>query len=246
MQGILDRGGRQKLYSQLADLIRTQIQAGQVKEGELLPTEDSLCKTYSVSKAVVRQAMTELAREGYVHKRQGVGTFASKPKLAEGPVMVGALSDRVLDFGLALDTQVVQKAPSAVPSEMAALFQGEPPEQVFKLVRLRRVKGKPVLLETAYVVTALCPGLALDDLKSQSLFDLIEQRYHLRLAKVAASFDLTALGEREAGLLKAPSGTSAILYDQILYLPEGQVLGLIRSLCPAGEHRISFQWIRED
>jgi len=246
MHGILDRGGRQKLYSQLSDLLREQIQGGQIQEGELLPTEDNLCKTYSVSKAVVRQAMMELAREGYVIKRQGVGTFASKPKLVEGPVMVGALTDRVLDFGLAFDTQVVQKGPSVVPSEMATLFRGEPPEQVFKLVRLRRVKARPVLLETAYIVSTLCPGLALDDLKSQSLFDLIEKRYHLKIHKMAGSFDLTALGEREAGLLKTSAGTSAILYDQILYLQDEQVLGLIRSLCPAGGHRFTFEWIRPE
>ena len=131
IKGVLDRGGKHKLYSQLADVIRSQIQVGQIKEGELLPTEDSLCKTYSVSKAVVRQAMTELAREGYVIKRQGVGTFAQLPKLAEGPVIATSLSDRVLNFGVALETQVIQKGTSAVPSGLEPLFQDAPPYRSF-------------------------------------------------------------------------------------------------------------------
>ena len=112
--------GRSSIFN-WPDLLREQIKAGQLKQGELLPTEDSFCKTYEVSKAVVRQAMTELAREGYVLKRQGIGTFAAEPEVREGPVMIGGLNDRVLDFGIALDTQVIHKGPSVLPSEMAQL-----------------------------------------------------------------------------------------------------------------------------
>jgi GntR family transcriptional regulator len=244
MQAVLDRSGEKKLYIQLAELIRAQIKNDQLKAGDLLPTEDAFCRTYSVSKAVVRQAMMELAREGWVIKRQGVGTFAAKPKIAEGPVMLVPLTDRILDFGAGLDTQVVYKGVSAVPSNLAVLFQGDVPDQMFKLIRVRRIKGRPALLETAYVISRLCPGLALDDLKSQSLFELIEKRYHLRIDKVATSFDLTPLGEREAQLLKESPGKMAILYDQVLFLEGGQVLGLIRSICPEGKSRISFEWTR--
>ena len=145
-----------------------------------------------------------------------------------------------------IDTQVVQKGPSAVPSEMVGLFQGNVPEQLFKLVRLRRVKGRAVLLETAYMVSTFCPGLPLDDLKNQSLYELIEKRYNLKIHKVAGSYDITLLGEREAGLLKLPTGKEAILYDQLLYLQGDQILGLIRSICPSGEHRMSHEWIRRE
>lgn len=244
LSAFLERSSGKKLYSQLADHIRAQILSGHLKEGDLLPTENEYCKVFSVSKAVVRQAMMELAREGYVIKHQGKGTYASKPRLVEGPVLGVALCDRILDYGTALDTQVVHKGASVVPSEMASLFKEGAPEQVFKLIRLRRIKGQPVLLETAYIVSTLCPGLALDDLKNQSLFDLIENRYHLRIQKVACSFDLTPLGEREAQLLKVPTGKAAILFDQILYLQAEQVLGLIRSICPSEEHHLSFEWVR--
>jgi GntR family transcriptional regulator len=245
MVGVLDRTGGQKLYIQLAELIREQIKAGQIKEGDLLPTEDNFCRSYEVSKAVVRQAMTELAREGWVLKRQGIGTFASRPQFREGPVMVTGLSDRILDFGLAFETHVIHKGPAALPSDLTALFGGEPPDIMFKIVRLRRVKGSPVLLETAYIHAALCPGLALDDLKNQSLFELIEKRYNLRIQKVACSVDMTSLGEREADLLKAPVGKPALLFDQILTLAGDRTLGFIRSLCPSGDHRIAFEWTRQ-
>jgi GntR family transcriptional regulator len=242
--GILDRGGRQKLYSQLSDMIREQIQSGEIKEGQLLPTEDSLCKNFSVSKAVVRQAMTELAREGYVQKRQGIGTFASKPRNVEGPLMTCALTDRVLDFGRALETIVIHKSPSVVPSEMQRLFNNNAPDQVFKLIRLKRVKSEPVLLETAYVVTTYCPGLALDDLKNQSLFELIETRYRLRVHRVATCLDITPLGQREAELLQSQPGRPALLMDQVIYISEEQVLALVRSICPQGSHRLTFEYQR--
>ena len=45
---VLNRDSGKKLYIQLAEVIRGQIQAGQMQEGQILATEDSFCKKYEV------------------------------------------------------------------------------------------------------------------------------------------------------------------------------------------------------
>ncbi|MDN5697844.1 MAG: GntR family transcriptional regulator, partial [Rubrobacter sp.] len=48
--------------------------------GEALPPERSLCEMFEVSRVTLRRALDELAREGYLVRRQGSGTFVARPK----------------------------------------------------------------------------------------------------------------------------------------------------------------------
>jgi len=49
-----------------------------LRPGDRLPTEMELCDLYHVSRAPIRQALTELAREGYLYRRAGQGTFVAR------------------------------------------------------------------------------------------------------------------------------------------------------------------------
>ena len=66
-------------YQQLKRILVTEIQS--LNEGDLLPSESDLCRTYSVSRTVVRQALDEIEREGLVVKVKGKGTFVTGRKM---------------------------------------------------------------------------------------------------------------------------------------------------------------------
>ncbi len=61
----------------LADDIRVQINSGQLKPGDRLPSTAQLCAKYEVSTIVVRNAMISLKAEGLVEGVPGVGVFVS-------------------------------------------------------------------------------------------------------------------------------------------------------------------------
>ncbi len=65
------------LYYQLKQVIKGKIERGEFKPGDRLPTEHELCEMFSISNAPVRQALTELAYEGIIYRRPGLGTFVS-------------------------------------------------------------------------------------------------------------------------------------------------------------------------
>jgi GntR family transcriptional repressor for pyruvate dehydrogenase complex len=68
-------GRRQRLGDQLYGQILDQIVAGQLAEGERLPSEAQLCEMFGVSRPVVREALQRLRADGLVLARQGSGTF---------------------------------------------------------------------------------------------------------------------------------------------------------------------------
>ena len=65
------------LYMQIKEDIKAAIQQGVYKAKEKIPTEPELSAEYSVSRITVRRAIEELCGEGYLIKRQGLGTFVS-------------------------------------------------------------------------------------------------------------------------------------------------------------------------
>ncbi len=77
MRGItmIKRNSSVPLYVQLADTIREQIKTGQIKIGDMLPSENEMIRLYGVARLTVREALSILVNEGLLEKRHGKGTF---------------------------------------------------------------------------------------------------------------------------------------------------------------------------
>ncbi|MBD3265906.1 UTRA domain-containing protein [bacterium] len=241
---IIDRRNQKKLYLQLVEIIQVAIETGELALNQQLPTEDELCLQQGVSKAVVRAAMQELARAGYIEKIPGKGTFVRKPATVDGVWLSVELSEQVLDFGLSWDTEVLQKMVTVAPSDITELFAMEAGNQVFKIMRVRSIKEVPIVLETAYVSHDLCPGLPVEDLRTSSLFDLIEKKHGLPITRCADSIGLTTLEDREAEFLKKDTGLHAVLSDRIVYTTNNRVVAFIRIISTSDDHRITYESVR--
>jgi len=72
---LVDRDSPIPLYYQLKMLIKNKIEEGVYAPGDRIPTERALCDKYEISRAPVRQALTELVQEGYIRRQSGRGTF---------------------------------------------------------------------------------------------------------------------------------------------------------------------------
>jgi GntR family transcriptional regulator len=65
-------------YVQLADLLAGQIERGELRPGQPLPSELHLQQTYDISRGTVRQAMRLLRERGLVTTVQARGTFVAE------------------------------------------------------------------------------------------------------------------------------------------------------------------------
>lgn len=61
----------------VAGKIGRDITAGRLSEGEKLPSDDTLCARYHVSRVVLREALRVLGAKGLVYARPKAGTFVS-------------------------------------------------------------------------------------------------------------------------------------------------------------------------
>lgn len=74
---MIDRNSPIPIYYQLMCYFKELIEIGDLRPGDRLPTEMELCEQHRVSRAPVRRALTDLAREGYIYRRAGQGTFVA-------------------------------------------------------------------------------------------------------------------------------------------------------------------------
>jgi DNA-binding FadR family transcriptional regulator len=65
------------LRSELADNLIAQIESGDLKPGQRLPTEQAIMEATGVSRTIVREALATLRAKGLITTRQGLGAFVS-------------------------------------------------------------------------------------------------------------------------------------------------------------------------
>ncbi|MFQ3788579.1 FadR/GntR family transcriptional regulator [Halomonas sp. A29] len=73
----------ESLSVHVADQLEAFITQGEIKVGDKLPTESSLCSSFGVSRTVIREAMTHLKSLGLVETRRGVGTTVLRSTMIE-------------------------------------------------------------------------------------------------------------------------------------------------------------------
>ena len=77
----LDRRSGKPYVQQLADALRTAIESGYYRDGDILPSLEALAATADVSLIVPREAIARLAESGLVAPCRGVGSVVCAPKV---------------------------------------------------------------------------------------------------------------------------------------------------------------------
>jgi len=110
------------LAEQVAGALEQKIRAGELEEGEKLPSEARLVNQFEVSRTVIREAISRLKSLGLVEARQGAGVFVKRPGLPPLDLAVTGTASR----DVVLQIVEVRRALEAEVAELAALRRTEP------------------------------------------------------------------------------------------------------------------------
>ena len=76
----IDHEAGTPVWQQLADILRAQIEHGDIAPGKLLPSIRTLMQTYGVSDGTVKRAIADLRSAGLVKSVTGRGTYVAEQK----------------------------------------------------------------------------------------------------------------------------------------------------------------------
>jgi GntR family transcriptional regulator len=217
MLELIDRENHQKLYLQLYDIIKKKIESSDWPVGSQIPTEEDICKMFNVSRSTVRTAVLELVREGYLKRQQGKGTFIHKNTVSEGLTMLTNFRELLYEEGLNFTTNVLARTVMMPIDDLDIKLDTQKDKHIIYIKRLRLINNEPALLQESYIPYHICPLLLEEDVEHQSLFDIFEKKYGIKVTKVKTNIEITYLKTDEARLIGLPEASAAILLSQSFY-----------------------------
>lgn len=198
-------------YAQLASILRAQIRSGELRPGDLLPSEGELGELYGISRTAVRQALDELVDESLVHKEKGRGTFVSSPKVNEFVLQdLRGFFEEMTRRGATVETEVLGAGVETVPPFAVADLGLDSNSEVIWLERLRRVNGREVVLTRTHLPLPRFAGLLDHDLMRASLYDVLARDFGVHVGAGRRRFEATAADAEQAAHLGVDVGAALL------------------------------------
>jgi len=209
LEKTVDRDSKEKLYVQIYSIIKEKIENGEWPSGTQTPTEDELCKTYEVSKVTVREAISELVREGYLKRKQGKGTFVTYSIRNSGLAMKTRLTEDMLGEGVIVKKELLSKGVKEPSEDIKGYLMSE--DGIYCILCKGIVEDEPAYLEELFVPLVVFPNIDGEEICPTSLYDLIQEKAIRKIFKVVRTIEVTKIKGDAAGILKVKEGTPALL-----------------------------------
>ena len=221
--GTIDKASPVPYHYQLRQLLERAVTTGSLAVGDQLPTEAWLCERYDISRTVVRQALSDLEREGLVSRIKGKGTYVSAPKLAENVIQsLTSLHEDLAARGERLETRVLRLEVQPISSHVAEMLQLPESERIVLLERLRVLNGEPLVVTAAHMPYALCAPILDLDMTQRSLFETYERELGFKLHRGTRAVEARAAGNEIAEQLGIEEGAPVLAFSGVTFIEDGR------------------------
>ncbi len=202
-----------------------EMKRGAYRYAERLPRESVLAEKLGISRTQLRDSLAELEREGFITRRQGVGTVINRHVLSV-PVradLEAEFMEMVAQSGFEPKERLLVWRRQPADETAAARLNLKPGEDVLFVSRLVTAGERPAIYCEDYIPCALIRDFSYTDADFQApIFDFLA-----RFCEIEPYLDLTeirpALAGGEAGAaLMLKAGEPLLYMDELNYDIEGR------------------------
>jgi len=168
-------------HKKLYEILRKHITDGVYGEGDMLPSENELCRLYGMTRPTVRQSLSTLANDGYIIKHQGKGSIVHHLPREIGILSVSGTTSALGDRNL--KTRIIIK-PVLIPWQkdfMFPLSELERESGCIYMERLRLLDNIPIFYDISYIANINLPRITSRQFENRSLFQTLRDHYHIEI-----------------------------------------------------------------
>ncbi|MEW9530772.1 GntR family transcriptional regulator [Microbispora sp. NPDC049125] len=242
------------LYEQIADELRKQIDSGNLKPGDPLPSEADLQAKHGVSRQTVRLAFRNLAQEGLISGGQGrprtvrtweplrwrLSAFESIARHAAGDPASDQWAEDVRTQGRE-PRQDVEVAIVYPPPRVAELLGVDPETPTVARRRIRYVDGAPFALATSYFHEEDVRGTPLMQPKDVSAPGGVLASIGLVQARFIDEVHARMPTRAEADALDMSPGTPVAEHIRTGYDSQGKTLRVMITIAPGDRYILVYE-----
>lgn len=221
------------VYERIKSALREDIQ--KLDAGDRLPSESELAQRFGVTRVTIRQALSGLAADGLVVRRQGRGTFVGERSMPTRRLAaLTSFTEDVGQAGRATTSILLVKETVTAPKDVCDALGLDKRASVVHIARIRCVDDRRVALQYAWVPVGLCPALETEPLLGDSLYRTLEERCALRLHRATRRISASSATREQARILRVPVRAPLLFTEQWTFDEAGRPVEFARSWARPG------------
>ncbi|WP_315116426.1 GntR family transcriptional regulator [uncultured Clostridium sp.] len=214
---MLDRRKPIPIYIQLKEEIVKKVKEGTFEVDAQIPTEREFMERYKIGRATVREAITGLVREGYLYRKQGIGTFVARKEPAIGFEPLISLTYSLKVRGINPKNIIDESKVITLDNKLCKRLKWERKQDCFYLRRIRYAEKLPIAIEESYFNVEAVELLKNFDL-NDSLAKIILEELKFTISRVEQVIIPRNPSEDEQNILKVDYNAVVIDMERWIYI----------------------------
>lgn len=212
-------GNTQPKYIQIYHWFQEQLQAGTLKTGDQIPTENALARQFDVTRMTVRKALHRLVVEGIIIRTRGKGSFVAAENNKNFIFSLNTISGFFSDIrrsGSQPAFRVDKVETIQADAKIAGPLQLSNDLRVIYILRTFFADEEPALIQGTYLPYEPFKSLLDMDL-SKGMYPIYREKFNLRLHHADQTFTAVLSNPFETQTFGFDSPQPCIFLEWVLY-----------------------------
>lgn len=198
-----------------------QVESGDLKPCQRLPTEPNLMRSHGVSRSTVRAALAILEDKGIVTRRSGKGTFVAQPQLEQDLSHLTSFPEAMAEQGLAVRLRPVSWGLFLPPENVRQRLGLGAGDRVLRIDKVHSLNDEPVATDSLSMPAWIAERVEIERLLTNSTYAVLEQEAGLTLGAASQQVSATTAGAEVARLLNIRPRDPVLRIERVAYTTSG-------------------------
>ncbi len=214
-----DESGEPYLYRRIEASVRAMIADGTMQPGTRLPSEATLARRFGTTRVTVSKALAVLERDGLVTRAVGRGTFVAASEQLTSVID----TSRILSFeeqmgsaGRSVSYRLLGFEHVTAPAYARARMGLPAGARLYRLDRLRLIKGRVVCLEERFIRANLAQHITIAMLAHKGAMEILGDVLGYHVPVLAVVLYPAVADRRLAQLMQIRQGDPVTVREHIL------------------------------
>ncbi|WP_130891749.1 MULTISPECIES: GntR family transcriptional regulator [Fusobacterium] len=194
--------------------IKRDILKGELKSGDVIPSERELMQIFNMSRTPIRKALDELERENLIIRRIGDGTYVNIPILDQVVNKFYSFTEEMKKRGKTPTGKVVNFEEKE--DDIYGIYSEK--TQVYEIERIKYADEEPLMYSQTIIPKKIVTDLTKEILEKKPLYEILREKCDFRFLKAEQKIKPCLVNRIEAEYLNVAEGSLGILIERKLFM----------------------------
>ncbi|WP_353853077.1 GntR family transcriptional regulator [Dehalobacter restrictus] len=227
------------IYQHIIEEIKKKIKEGVLKPGDAIPSENSLCDTYGVSRMTVRKGLAILVNEGYITSIPGKGSFVNEPDSKKYILYYNEMANLIntIDTTKLIEVKIILPTPRLIDS-----LNIPQSKKIIMVKRIHYSNGEAVTYDEKYLIYYKGMPIVEKEIKYSTFPEIVSRYTSLFAIKKELTISAQMPDEKISKYLSLYNALPLLVVEQRLFNTQDKPIGLGITYYRGDSCKLSASW----